>query len=230
MESKTLGIYPIDLHILQSQAYLEQMVYPDSSREYYWSTDFSAAFYIAQAKAGFMAICETIEDEELLLPEMQRSYALLDFRDLHVSKKVSRLLEKHQPTLHISTCLDEVACAIAQHHKNSWLTPRYLQTLKSTQNQDPNFKAISVILKDGEVMVAGEIGYIIGRTYTSLSGFSSRQKQYRDWGKAQMVLLAQTLQREGFAFWNLGHPYMPYKTALGAKIYPREAFLKRWFC
>jgi len=230
VESKTLGIYPISLETLQNKNYLEQVVYPDMHREYYWSSDFSAAFYIAQAKAGFMAICETIDGEELLLPEMQQSYAILDFENLHISRKVEKIIQHKSPLLQLSTDLECVATLIEQYHRHNWLTPTYLNTLKSTIDHDPDFQAISVVLKDGEKIIAGEIGYRVGRTYSSLTGFSSREKQYRDWGKVQMVLLAQHLEQNGFDFWNLGHPYMPYKTALGAKIYTRTAFLNRWFC
>jgi hypothetical protein len=77
-------------------------------------------------------------------------------------------------------------------------------------------------------IVAGEIGYIIGKTYTSLSGFSSKQKKHNNYGTAQLVLLAQYLQEQGFSFWNLGQPYMDYKLALGAKVYERKTFLERW--
>ena len=72
------------------------------------------------------------------------------------------------------------------------------------------------------------VGYIIKKTYTSLSGFSSREKEYANYGTLQLVLLAQYLQRQGFEFWNLGHPHMPYKKRLGCKVYSREEFLKRW--
>lgn len=77
-------------------------------------------------------------------------------------------------------------------------------------------------------MIAGELGIIIGRTYTSLSGFSNREKCYRNYGTAQLVLLAQYLEQNGFAFLNLGQPYMPYKLNLGAKVYDRDIFLTRW--
>jgi len=229
MESKTLGIYPLSIEMLHSRDYLEQEIYPFTQKEYYWSSDDSPAFYIAQAKAGFIAISETIDGEELLLPEIQRSYAVLDLDDLHISKKVAKIIRQSKPTLELSTKLDEVALQIEQYHQNNWLTPRYLRILKSTTGYDPDLQVISVILKDGSKMIAGEIGYIIGRTYTSLTGFSSREKQYRDWGKVQMVLLGQYLQKEKFSFWNLGHPYMPYKTALGAKIYTRREFLSKWY-
>ena len=229
MESKTLGIYPLTLQMLHSRDHLEREIYPYVHKEYYWSSDSTAAFYIAQAKAGFIAVSEVIEGQELLLPEIQRSYAVLDFDDLHISRKVAAILRTHSPLLEITTDLDEAADQIARYHRHNWFTPRYRKILQSTVNTDPEFQPCAVLLKDAGRIIAGEIGYVVGRTYTSLTGFSSRERAYRDWGKVQMVLLAQRLQREGFAFWNLGHPYMPYKTALGAKIYTRLEFLERWY-
>jgi len=76
--------------------------------------------------------------------------------------------------------------------------------------------------------LAGEIGYIIGSTYTSLSGFSIKEKQYSNWGKLQMVLLSKYLDTNNFSFWNLGHPYMQYKLDMGAKVLSRIEFLERW--
>jgi len=229
MESKTLGIYPAQRAMFESEQYLKEVLYPDMHREYYWSSDFSPEFYIAQAKAGCIAICETIDGEELLLPEMQRGYAVLDFADLHISRKVAEIIRHRPLELSLSVQLDPVAERIDAHHRTNWLTPAYLEILKRTEGVDRHFKALSVSLFDAGVLVAGEIGYTIGQTYTSLTGFSSREKRYRDYGKVQMVLLGQALERQGFSFWNLGHPYMPYKTALGAKIYTRTEFLRRWY-
>lgn len=223
-----LGIYPISLDQLRNHAYLEQEVYPCLSKEYYWSEDFSAEFYIAQAKAGFMAICETIDNQQLLLPEIQRSYAALLMQDIHISKKVSKIIRRDNPKVQITTELEAVAKKIALHHKDNWLSSAYLKTLSSTKGLDAGFRAISSFVTSDDKMIAGEIGYIIGRTYTSLSGFSSKEKKYRDYGKTQMVLLAKELHSRGVHFWNLGHPYMPYKTAIGATIYRRDEFLELW--
>jgi Leu/Phe-tRNA-protein transferase len=109
------------------------------------------------------------------------------------------------------------------------LTPRYFNKLRSTQNLDDNFQVISVAIRENDTLIAGELGYIIGRTYTSLSGFSSSEKEYNNYGTAQLILLAQYLEESGFVFWNLGQVYMTYKLDLGAKIYERASFLKRWF-
>lgn len=75
-------------------------------------------------------------------------------------------------------------------------------------------------------LIAGEVGYKTGDVYTSLSGFCLRDKNYNNFGNLQMVLLAKYLEKNNYAFWNLGHPYMDYKKKLGAKIYIREEFLK----
>jgi len=229
MENVHLGIHHLPYEYLNDSRLLNDLIYSNMIKNYYWSTDFSPAYYIAQAKAGFIAVTDHYEEEELLLPEIQFSYALLDFKDLHVSKKVQKLIQRNHLQIEITNNLDEVAEKINISHRNCWLTPRYLNTLKETQGMDEDFQTIAVMLREKGEPVAGELGYIIGRTYTSLSGFSSREKAYNHYGTAQLVLLAKYLEKENFDFWNLGQPYMPYKLSLGAKIYDRHTFLKRWF-
>ncbi len=229
MENIQLGIHNLSYVDVTSPDILINIIYPNMYKNYYWSDDFSAKYYIAQAKAGFIAVTDYYEDEELLLPEIQFSYALLDFKDLHISRKVNKLLNDKDLKLQISHDLDEVVERINASHKNCWLTPRYLEMIKATHGLDNNFELISVAIKDENILVAGEIGYVIGKTYTSLSGFSSREKRYCNYGTTQLVLLAQHLEENGFKFWNLGQSYMTYKLSLGAKVYERQAFLKRWF-
>jgi len=229
MEKVQLGIHHLPLTMLREPRLLEEHIYPNMYKNYYWSEDFSAQYYIAQAKAGFIAVTDLYEAQEFLLPEIQFSYALLDFEDLHISKKVKKLMAKKEFQIDIGKELDAVAEKINAAHRNCWLSKRYLEMLKETENIDENFKIITITLKEDQEIIAGEIGYIIGRTYTSLSGFSSREKRYRNYGTVQLVLLAEYLKANGFAFWNLGQPYMTYKLALGAKIYERQTFLKRWF-
>ncbi|MCK5855561.1 MAG: hypothetical protein KAG56_10095 [Sulfurovaceae bacterium] len=207
---------------------LNKEIYSNGYKNYYWSDDFSATYYIAQAKAGFIAVTEQYEGEELLIPEIQYSYALLDFKNLHIGKKVKRLIEQKKLKIEVSQNLDEVYEGINHIHKSSWLTSTYLATLKSTKDMDPNFSVVSVLIREEGQVVSGEIGYIIGATYTSLSGFTLREKIYNNYGTAQLVLLSKYLEENGFSFWNLGQPYMDYKLKLGAKIYAREMFLERW--
>ena len=229
MKTLQLNIDYLSLADIQNFQVLEELIYPDMYRNYYWSDEFSASYYITQARAGFIAVTEQFEGHELLIPEIQYSYALLDFENLHISRKVKKLLAHKQLKLEISSDLDEVFEGINRSHTRSWFSEKYLETLKATQEFPEDFHVISILIREENRAVAGEIGYIIGATYTSLSGFSSAEKAYRNYGTAQLVLLAKHLQQEGFSFWNLGQPYMDYKLALGAKIYGREAFLERWF-
>ncbi len=229
MKDRQLGIYPITYSDVTDTHTLMTKIYPNMQQNYYWSEDFSPKFYIAQAQAGFIAVTDTYEGKELLLPEIQFSYAVLHFENLHTSTKVRKLLRKKQLQLKISTDISPVIKKIRSHHKRCWLTPRYEAMLLQTQKMHEDFHLIESHIEEDGAYIAGEIGYIIGDTYTSLSGFSSREKHYRNYGTAQLVLLAHYLKENGFAFWNLGQSYMPYKFALGSRVYERRKFLNLWY-
>ncbi|MFT5660396.1 MAG: Leu/Phe-tRNA-protein transferase [Sulfurimonas sp.] len=200
---------------------------------YYWSDDWNEAFYIELAKAGFISTTHDEKEILLLLPELQYDYALLDFQDLHISHKVQKLLKNNDYELCINNRFAEVIERFSQQHKYNWLKGKYAQLLKNLHlNYHPknNFKVISVELlcKESGELIAGEVGYIIGKTYTSLSGFSSKNKIHTNCGTLQLVLLAKYLEENNLEFWNFGHPHMTYKQKLGCKIYTRHDFLTRW--
>jgi Leu/Phe-tRNA-protein transferase len=207
---------------------LHDKIYANMHQHYYWSDDFSAEYYIAQAQAGFIAVSMKREGTLYLTPEIQKEYALLDFENLHVSKKVKKLIKSKNLKIEILEEFDALAEKIQEYHTFCWFNKAYVQILHEVNELDENCKIIGVLLNDGEKMIAGEVGYVIGRTYTSLTGFSSREKAYRNYGTAQLVLLSQYLEENGFEFLNLGQPYMQYKLDLGAEIYDRHEFLNRW--
>ena len=100
-------------------------------------------------------------------------------------------------TLHVGLGLQDVYEQIQAYHPRSWLTPRYFQTLQSLNRHAGTLYVIAVTLRQNGIPHAGEIGYILGSTYTSLTGFSSRDPHFRNYGTAQIVLLAQWLKRHG---------------------------------
>ena len=207
---------------------LREALRRDLSIDYYWSDDFSPQFYAEQARAGMIAITERLQEKEILLCEMQRSYALLSPAQIHVGRHVRRLLRRDQPTLHVGMQLETVQSLLDRYHRDNWLTPRYVRILRALNQTSSGVIAVSVLVRHNAHIISGEMGYIIGSTYTSLSGFSSRQKRYRHYGKVQLVLLGRWLEQRGLHLWNLGQPYMPYKFELGAREYVRSDFLRLW--
>ena len=200
---------------------------------YYWSDDWSEEFYIELAKAGFISTTHDTKDGLILLPELQYDYAILDFENLHISKKVKRLMNENSYEFCINSRLNEVIEKFSAQHKYNWLKEEYAELLKNLHMHNDNknnFKIISaeLVCKKSAELIAGEVGYTIGKTYTSLSGFSSKDKKYTNYGTLQLVLLAKYLENNNFEFWNLGHSHMEYKQRLGCKTYSRSDFLKRW--
>ena len=196
---------------------------------YYWSEE----FYIELAKAGFISTSFDTQDGLVLLPELQHDYAVLDFEHLHISSKVKKLLNKNSYEFCINTRFNDVLDRFSTQHERNWLKDEYAQLLKNIRNHNDerdDFKVISVelVCKESGELISGEVGYIIAKTYTSLSGFSSKKKKYTNYGTLQLVLLSKYLQNNGFEFWNLGHPHMEYKKRLGSKMHSRSEFLKRW--
>lgn len=205
-------------------------IYANDKTNYYYSDDYSVEFYILLARAGFINI--SIEDNgiQYLLPEMQFEYAVLDFKNLHISKKVKKLLKKDNLyTFSVNNSFIEVLDSIENYHDNNWVSGKYRTLLEKLHQIDMGdaFKVMSIELrcKKTNKLVAGEIGYKVGKTYTSLSGFSSNDKKYNNWGKLQLVLLSNYLENNNYAFWNLGQAFMQYKIDLGAKVTPRIEFL-----
>ncbi len=226
-------IYYITPEKLKDKAYFEQLISLDMENSYYWSDDWSAEFYIELAQAGFISTTYDTKNGLVLLPELQYDYAILDFKNLHISRKVQKLLSCDNYNFSINKDFGKVLENICLQHKYNWLKEEYIELLKDLylrSDELKNFKVISVevSIKETNEVIAGEIGYIIGATYTSLSGFSLKEKKYNNYGNLQLVLLAKFLEKNGFSFWNLGHSHMTYKQKLGCKVYTRSEFLKRY--
>lgn len=205
-------------------------LYENLKENYYLSDDFSLDFYILLAKAGFISTSIFIENKFYLLPEIQFEYAILDFKNLHISKKVNTLLKKDNYIFKIDNNLKEFFINLNIYHKDNWLINRYeelIYKLKEKKNLD-NFEIMQFSIYNNNELIASEIGYRIASTYTSLTGFCNKDKKYNNFGKLQMTLTARYLEKNNFLFWNLGHPYMQYKFDLGATLYSRKDFLKRW--
>jgi Leu/Phe-tRNA-protein transferase len=98
-------------------------------------------------------------------------------------------------------------------HGSDWLTEELLLAMEQLQHEK-NSTAVPYsfsLYEDGK-LVAGEFGIICGRVYTSYSGYYEKS----NCGRVQMILTAEYLRNNNFAFWDLGMP-LPYKYTLGAQ-------------
>jgi hypothetical protein len=234
------------IHLITPQdlapAFLQTHLYPDLTHDKFWSPSWDADFYIALAEAGFISISTERPDQgPILFTELQQEYAVLDWTYLHTSGHLGKLLRSRRlADEHIELRIAEdpkpvIRRLLDHHHEHTWLTEPYVELLgRLPTNDAPGFTLHGVELwsRKQDLLIAGELGYTIGRTYTSLSGFHTRDtpesRAWRHFGTLQMWLLANRLRDRGFAFWNMGHPCQAYKQALGAKNLPRAVFLHRW--
>ena len=223
------SIYFISKNDIRTKDLVKNYIYPNKELNYYWSNDFSCDFYIELAHFGFISISSPNENETILLSEMQFEYSVLDFSNLHISQKVQKLLNKNTYTFKINHDYKKVIEILETYHKDSWCTKEYkklLYELITYKHKSIDFSLNCFEVYEDEMLMACEIGYTIGKTYTSLSGYSNRA--YNNYGTLQLVLLGKYLNDNSYHFWNLGHALMAYKEKLGAIIYSREDFLKRW--
>lgn len=227
-------IYYITQNDVEDKETLLNFIYANQNVSYYYTDNFDMDFYIMLAQAGFISVSHSEDDIQYMIPEMQKEYALLDFSDLHISKKVNKLLKQpHLYRFNISNNIKNVVKGINNAHKDNWIKQDYLELLyklKDYKHPSVDFELICCELFCSETnsLVAGEVGYRINTTYTSLSGFTLKEKRYSNYGKLQMTLLSKYLQNNNFSFWNMGHPYMQYKIDLGAIVLSRSDFLLRW--
>jgi hypothetical protein len=236
LETMTDAIHYFQPELLRREM-LESLVYP-APQDLYWSDSFEPSFYKELARAGFISVCVRDGDCHYLIPEIQSDYAVLAWPDIHVGRQMRRVvrsgtLEHQDVVLRVSRDPCPVLDGIrACHGQMCWLHAPYLKLVQDLAAQpDTDFHLFGVELRSRSrnLLIGGELGYAIGGVWTSLSGFLYRDHPaWNHFGTVQLLCLASLLESCGYAFWNLGHPHMPYKMEIGAKILPRKEFLGMW--
>jgi len=211
-------------------------IYRNLDESYYITDNWAPEMYDALAYSGFISVSASDSFNNVyLLPEIQTSYAVLHWDNLHISKRLRQYIKKMllpDNAFYISINIDMngVLEGIKQYHQEkNWLHHRYIHLLKRMHHQTKYIQTIiSVEMWHQTQLIGGEIGYLTGSIYTSLTGFIDKIN-YSNFGKIQMIALARMLKSAGVTFWNMGHPYMQYKFDLGAREYARLDFIDLWF-
>jgi len=222
---------------------VDALLETDYSEEFCLARDFEEGFISRLMEAGFLVMSAELKDDDggeknsegnngaevtlpapfyILLPKLHLVRSVLFFPELHIKKSVRCFLPLYE--LRVNEDFDFILDKCVEIHGADWLTPPLVGILKSLSRNDGSYrrqtrvKPVSfAVYREGK-LIAGEIGVVIGRVYTSYSGYYEEDNA----GTVQMILMAQWLEKTGFDFFDFGMP-LDYKTALGARnIEPRR--------
>jgi Leu/Phe-tRNA-protein transferase len=182
----------------------------------------------AAALAAFMPMAARIETTDgpraFLVPKLHLERCLLDPMLVSVTRTARR--ESARYSLSLNSAFREVAQACVQTHGDDWLVPELVDAFCELHDcrAARRIGFVSVELwkacgKDQE-LVAGELGYVIGKAYASLTGFSRASGA----GTVQLAALGRALADAGVSVWDLGMP-IEYKQRLGGRVLPRARFM-----
>jgi len=202
---------------------VDALLKTEYNEEFCIAAIFDADFIGRLMEAGFLVMStELIDDEQeeslyILLPKLHLVRSVLFFPELRLKKSIRPFLPRYE--LRVDTDFDRVLDKCVQTHGDTWLTPPFVEILKSIRKRkDIRAKPVSfAVYRNGELK-AGEIGVVMGRVYTSYSGYHEESNA----GTVQMILMSQWLDKTGFDFLDFGMP-LDYKTSLGAQdVHPRR--------
>jgi len=252
------GLFSIDEKYIKDP-FIFDIAKENLKTHYYATKIWEPTWYAQLSYRGFVSVSLEHEEGNYLLPELQRHYSTmwlnklpLDDGVLHIPKKARKRAKKF--VLCVDKEFTNVWKGIQDLHKDkNWVIEDYqnlFEKLKKVDEEEDGisigldetrarFRPVSVKLLNlkGEI-AGGEFGYTIGSTYTSLSGFSKREKKFNGAGIVQLCALGRLLEKKGYRVWNMGHPFragkteseasMMYKKTVGAVVVTRAEFLKAW--
>ncbi|HAE23117.1 MAG TPA: hypothetical protein DCG47_12450 [Spirochaetaceae bacterium] len=174
--------------------------------------------------AGFMPMSTRLAQEAsapvFLAAKLHTQRCLAQPSSLRPTKSAFRDAKCYSLGLNRDFAATLAGCVAA--HGDDWLSAELCAVFSALARERParRMKMISAELyADGE-LVAGEIGYLIGSAYASLSGYTLRSGA----GTVQLYALSALLTQHGLSLWDLGMP-LEYKLRLGARIAPRPEFI-----
>ncbi len=161
---------------------------------------------------------------DFFLPKLHLERCLLDPRTVRVTKTARR--ESRRYLLSCNRMFSSVLSACVEQHGPDWLVSDLTTAFTQLHDQRALRKVafISVELwrvhDDGPELVAGEIGYLIGSAYASLTGYRNASGA----GTVQLAALGCLLASSGIKVWDLGME-LGYKRDLGGRVLPRNRFM-----
>jgi Leu/Phe-tRNA-protein transferase len=163
---------------------------------------------------------QTIFPQYLILPKLHLERSVLFFTDLHIKRSIRPFLSRYE--LKVDADFDFILERCVQVHDDAWLTGPLRESIRHIRDYPglPVRPLSFGLYREGK-LVAGEFGILVGKVYTSYSGYYDEPNA----GTVQMLLTAQSLEGQGHRFWDLGMP-LPYKDDLGAVTISPDSFVE----
>jgi len=202
--------------------YLLPIIMEYYNDEFFWSFSFDTPFIVKLMKLGFLPMSLRVKDENgkpvhIFTPKLHLARCTLSASQLHIGKTPRR--RSRGAILTINNNFTYIMKQCIGTHGDDWITAPLQDFFIELNNPKNHVHTLSIELWRDGTITAGEIGYMWGDIYTSLSGFTSRNGD----GMVQMLSLGAVLFKSGIPMWDLGMP-VDYKYTLGAKDISRKQF------
>lgn len=201
-------------------------------REFCLAATFHPRFIVALVARGCFPMTIPIGPENSSIPVMaiklHRERCLIDLRhqEVHVSRKTRK---RANPLLFSlngdEESFDRALALLNRRHENNWMAPMLAQSLKVIATTKPASMRMliwEVWTREGQ-LAAVEIGYAMGKIYTSMTG--AFDPAFPGAGSVQLAVTSSWLRKNRFHIWDFGMS-MSYKEELGARTVPRSRWLE----
>jgi len=184
---------------------------------------------------GFLPMAGDIYRETYLLGKIHEERCVLHPGQTHIGKKA----KKRAKGFHLT--VDKDWAAVVKHIQkltftkkegDCWLTDPIVESYQAVASVGSPWSRGGIAFHSVELwhtqsgeLVAGEIGYTCGSTYSSCTGFCVKDK-YSGAGTVQLAALGCWLSKSGFEIWDLGMK-LDYKIELGGHMIPRSQWAAR---
>lgn len=178
-------IFFIKREHVSNAAVLRDIIYPNDALECFVTDDWSPEMFYSLARAGFITISHPFADGlSLLVSQIHTHFSVLDWENISEDMGVKKVLRKgiiDSLDIHLKINTNpRMACeGVAEcHGKKSWMTDEYMELMQSFAGENPyGIRTLGIELwaRGASEPICGEVGYIIGATYTSLTSFQNQQ-------------------------------------------------------
>lgn len=148
--------------------------------------------------------------------------AILDFKDLHISKSLEKLKNKGPYRFTLNQAFEEVInqCSkVKRQDKGTWITPEIVQAYS---NLHKHHYAHSIEVWENNDLVGGIYGVAIKGVFSAESMFHLKNNT----SKLALIYLIETLKKSKVNWLDI-QILTPHMETFGSKLIPRQNFLEK---